>query len=400
MTNSNSENMRKLLNVISEDGPLAPGAFVDPLAAPAVDPVVAPDMTPDPSMDDPMDDAPTSGPETKVEVTMKDGDEVEVEVYAQQGDELSRLMQLAGQFHKDKQGGTLAEPPVDAAPVDMTPDMGMEPDMGMDMPVEPDMGMDIPPEGGPDVPTGSEMDDMELGMDDAPEVDFAMGDEEPMPMEENVTKKHDFGYPNPMQGQEEYELKAYGFQGGASKPVRFVPARSGDNPMVDTSDRKGLREYVSEIESGKKKFLSELANDEDADSTVSNLASGVKVDDSTLDKLKKVAKDTQQGTSPDEKDSEKMDDVLDAADAQGVQLNPNQKKELEKNVKDQQKDDSISEDSIDVPDFKMNIVDEEELAERKRRYSFSKADFGRGIITSPDAKRKRSAKRGLSIYKK
>jgi len=102
---SNSDNMRKLLNVLSEDGPLAPGAFVDPLAAPT--PAI--NSTPSPAMNDPMDDAPTTGPETKVEVTMKDGDDVEVwneigtlhikmEAYKKAQEALSKALEINPNF--------------------------------------------------------------------------------------------------------------------------------------------------------------------------------------------------------------------------------------------------------------------------------------------------------------
>lgn len=392
---NDSDNMRKYLNVLAEDGPLAPGAFVDPMAAV------------DPAMDDPMDDVPTSGPETKIEVTMKDGDEVEVEVYAQQGAELNRLMDLAGMFHKDKQSGMLDSgaaapdmtPDADMAPIDIVPDMdSMAPDTTMS-PTDDDYEMnygdemsDIPPEGGPDVPVGADMDDIALDMDDAPEMDFDISDD---PMYEDDTKRNDFGYPNPMAGQEEYELKAFDFSGSASKPVRFVPARSGDNPMIDMSNKKSLMTYMKEIDDSKKKVLNELANDEKADDTVADLASGVKVKDTTLDKLQKVAKDVQQGASPGDTDAELADDALDAAEAQGVQLNPNVKTGLKKNVADMQKDDAMKE-----SDFKLPVIDEDELEERKRRYSFSPEEFGRGIVTTPASKRKKAARRGLSIYKK
>lgn len=251
----NSTDIRKYLNVLQEGGPLAPGVFDDPMSAPAVDP----------AMDDPMDDAPTTGPETKIEVTMKDGDEVEVEVYAQQGDELKRIMDLAGMFHKDKQSGTLgaemgAEPALDAGlPMSSDPamDMGaamMAPDMEPDMDMEPEMS-EIPPMGGPDVPVGADMaPDMAPDMDVAPEVDFSMDDEMGDDVyEETNPKRHDFGYPNPELGQEEYELKAFDFSGGASKPVRHVPARSGDNPMVDMSNKRSLQSYIQEVDDSKKK---------------------------------------------------------------------------------------------------------------------------------------------------
>jgi len=79
---------------------------------------------------------------------------------------------------------------------------------------------------------------------------------------ENVLagKKHDYGFPNPNLGQEPYELTAHDFVGGAGKPVRFVPARSGDNAMVDVSHQrkdKSLKEYISDVE-GQKKNLNEV----------------------------------------------------------------------------------------------------------------------------------------------
>ena len=103
----------------------------------------------------------------------------------------------------------------------------------------------------------------------------------------------------------------------------------------------------------------------------------------------------QQGAVPGDKDSAKMDDVLDAAKLQGVKLNPNAKKEMEKNVEDQMKDDSVKETIFDLP-----VIDEDDLEERKRRYSFSRAEFGKGIVTDPATKRHRSAKRGLTLLKK
>ena len=153
----NSTDIRKYLNVIKEGGPLAPGVFDDPMAAPAVDPTA----------NDPMDDAASTGPETKIEVTMKDGEEVEVEVYAQQGDELKRLMDLAGMFHKDKQSGTLGGD----MGADMAPDMGAGTDI---IPIEPmDGGVsDIPPDGGTDVPVGADM-APDMGMEcSRPYIDF------------------------------------------------------------------------------------------------------------------------------------------------------------------------------------------------------------------------------------
>ena len=64
--------------------------------------------------DGPLDDDPAMmGPETRVEVSFKDGDDIEVEVYAQGNEELKRLMDLAGIFHKDKQSGMITPPGAD-----------------------------------------------------------------------------------------------------------------------------------------------------------------------------------------------------------------------------------------------------------------------------------------------
>ena len=163
----------------------------------------------------------------------------------------------------------------------MAPDMGvdsMAPDMGvsgpMDLAGEPDMGMDgmgssdmstevpeIPPTGGPDVPSDVPMDSPDIE-DEMPELDFDMSNEEAeADLEEGeetaAGKRFDYGSPNPNLGQEKYSIDAHNFSGGAAKPVRFIPARSGDNAMVDSIGHKGLREYVEEI-TLEKKDLKEL----------------------------------------------------------------------------------------------------------------------------------------------
>ena len=283
--------------------------------------------------DGPLDVDPLSmGPETRVEVSFKDGDNIEVEVYAQGNEELKRLMDLAGIFHKDKQSGMVSPPVSDMAPDAMSvepaptmdlgepeivaPDaMGMEPDpMGMEPDPMADLGASGPeldpatmmaptdnepvgagpladPDGmdsmgspidmpGVDVPADTPADmtpDMDADM--APDMGDEMGASDEMDFEIPVTddldvfeddleegenvlagKKHDYGFPNPNLGQEPYELTAHDFVGGAGKPVRFVPARSGDNAMVDVSHQragKGLKEYISDVE-GQKKNLNEV----------------------------------------------------------------------------------------------------------------------------------------------
>lgn len=269
--------------------------------------------------DGPLDVDPLStGPETRVEVSFKDGDNIEVEVYAQGNEELKRLMDLAGIFHKDKQSGMISPAPgmaPDAMSIEPAPTMdlgepeivapnamGMEPDAmadlgapeepgseldpttmmapidnepvgagplagpdgmdsmgspldmpGVDVPADTpaDMGDDMAPDMGDDMASSDEM-DFEIPVTD----DLDMFDDD-LEEGENVLagKKHDYGFPNPNLGQEPYELTAHDFVGGAGKPVRFVPARSGDNAMVDVSHQregKGLREYISDVEIQKK----------------------------------------------------------------------------------------------------------------------------------------------------
>lgn len=233
-------------------------------------------------------DDPDTGRETKVEVEFKDNDQIEVEVYAQGVDELKRLMDLAGVFHKDKQDGEMT--PIsgdqvggpddvpglapDVAPV-VDPMVGPSDDSMVEPASEPmagdDMGLDVEPEalptGGPEVPV-----DIEPEVDTGPELDFDLSteskeaDEEPIEEDEteaealeevdaaSVGTRHDYGHPNPNLGQEGYDLDAFAFSGNASKPVRFVPARSGDNPMVDSESHKGLREYIEEIAQEKKEI--------------------------------------------------------------------------------------------------------------------------------------------------
>ena len=60
-------------------------------------------------------------------------------------------------------------------------------------------------------------------------------------------ERYDHGVEKPFQGQEPYELTAYNHSSSASVPVRQVPARSGDNPMIDRS-RKKLSKYLDEVE--------------------------------------------------------------------------------------------------------------------------------------------------------
>ena len=45
--------------------------------------------------------------------------------------------------------------------------------------------------------------------------------------------------------------------------------------------------------------------------------------------------------------------------------------------------------------FALPVIDEDDLEERKRRYSFSPDEFGRGIVTSPQVKLRKAAKRGI-----
>ena len=220
--------------------------------------------------------------ETKVEVEFKDNDQIEVEVKATGVDELKRLMDLAGVFHKDKQatagqmthisgpevGGPDNLPvPVEPAPVDaevpgaaatdtdMEPEAGVEPEIGVEPEALPTGGPNVPAEVNPEDDTEApEMDfDMDMASEDEmfEDDDFEGLDEAD---EASAGKRFDYGEPNPNLGQESYDIEAASFSGGASKPVRFVPARSGDNPMVDAIDQKGLREYIEEITQEKKEI--------------------------------------------------------------------------------------------------------------------------------------------------
>jgi len=93
--------------------------------------------------DGPLDvDPATVGPETRVEVSFKDGDDVEVEVYAQGNEELKRLMDLAGIFHKDKQSGIISPPVPDMAPDAMSVEPAPTMDLGAPDAMAPDMGPD------------------------------------------------------------------------------------------------------------------------------------------------------------------------------------------------------------------------------------------------------------------
>ena len=386
--------MRKFLNVIQEAGPMAPGTFDDPLNPnPAPMPTATPVPT-DATADDSgnyVHDVPATGPVTKIEVTMKD----DVEVLAKQGDELKRLMDLAGMFHKEKQSGSLKQEPEvgpvpampAALPAPVSEPVTSEP---TDLPADTEM----PPENGAmdnDEVGSDEMDNDEVGNDEPMDMDFSM--------DENTEKKHDYGYPNPDLGQEDFYMDdASGFSGIARKPVRYVPARQGDNPL---STKKRLQAYVQEIADSKKKVLGEmLPPAKGAENIVNAVTSGVKVDPMTKQKLNKLAKERETGMLAKEPDSEKADSVVDAA-ATELKINPNLYKGMKQNVANMRKKTTVGGTSaptmqtVHEDEFALPLVDEDDLEEKKRRYSFSPSEFGRGIITSPMVKLRRLAKRGI-----
>lgn len=398
--------IRKYLNVINEASPMAPGTFDDPLnpnptlpSAPLAAPT-APDATTD-DAGNYVHDVPATGPVTKIEVTMKDDDEVDVEVLTKQGDELKRLMDLAGLFHKEKQSGTLANNEPEAAPL---PAPVQEPAMATPEPVisqEP-AGMEPEPTDMPvDVEPSSVDSDLDADIDDSPE-----GDDEPMDAEfsmgEDFEKKHDYGYPNPDLGQQDYDMDdASGFSGIARKPVRYTPARHGDNAL--SNNKKSLQAYVQEIADSKKKVLGEmLPPAKSAENVVNAVTSGVKVDPMTKQKLTKLAKERETGMLAKEPDSEKADSVVDAA-ATELRINPNVYKGMKQNVANMRKNATVGGTTaptmktggIGEQNFALPLVDEDDLDEKKRRYSFSPAEFGRGIVTSPMVKLRKAAKRGM-----
>ena len=131
------------------------------------------------------------------------------------------------------------------------------------------------------------------------------------------------------------------------------------------------------------------------DDTVDSLLSTVDTDQKTKKDLQKVAKDMQQGASQTDDDSDKMNAVIAGAEAQNVYVNPNVQAKMKKNADEQEKEDAVSETVFDLP-----VIDEDDLEEKKRRFSFSRQDFGRGIVTSPAAKLNRSARRGISLGKR
>ena len=225
-------------------------------------------------------------------------------------------------------------------------------------------------------------------MDD--EIDFDVDNDSSNPMYERTEKRHDYGYPDPDLGQKDYKLNAFDFSSGATKPVRFVPARSGDNAMVDNSNAKSLQTYMQEVDEGKKKVLDEVVapNQQNKNPALAAVTSGVEVDDNDMAALAKIA-DKRKTTSPNEPEAEVADDIVDAATDTGA-IDPNTAANLTKSAAKLRQTSAMEEQTFSLP-----LIDEDEIEEKKRRFSFSHDEFGKGIVTSPRLKLRRAARRGL-----
>ena len=413
-----NRDLRRYKDIISES---TLREFPDPMPAMA-DPVAN-------VVDDAMDgDDEAQGPVTKIEVTMKDGDDVEVEVYAEQGDELKRLMDLAGVFHKEKQSGTLSAPdmadplgtpgipggPMDTPPMDpmggvdapgmddsglpgddvaiMSPDIGDEVPDGAVPAMDPDMD-DMPPVGGPDVPAdpmagpednlpalpdrGDDMGD-EMGDEidfsvSGPEEESRMYEEEDEDLEESG-KRFDYGHTNPLQGHEPCDLEAYKFSGHANKPVRQIPARSGDNPMIDRSKATRLQAYMEEIET-EKKSVSEV-EDVEVDAISSKISGSSTMTPQQQKELEKKKEEIKKDPNLKHKDAESV-----AVELQPGNLTTTQKMALDKTEKDLE-----------------NGLEEDDLEEKRRRYSFAMRALPTYGLTPSDRMKKsamKAARRGL-----
>ncbi len=339
----------------------------------------------------------SAGPTTKVEIEFTGPEAAEVEVYATGMEEVQRLVDLAGIFHKEKAGSmgmdvdSVGAIDIPAGPVSMDPDMGADPmgmndpmsdPMGIDAPIDDPMGMDDPmadpmgmdapiddptdlpitpgmdspdlggmddpmadpmgmdmPDGGLDVPAG-DMGDMDTidapgTPNDAPELDFGVDMEPEVEGIEESGERHDYGNPAENLGQERFHMDAYNFAGTASKPVRSIPARSGDNPMIDPS-KKGLKEYMADlVEEMEKKGLSEDIKPDDVEEFIAKTFDPAGKDATTAGHIEHAAEELS-------KDPRELEDktpeqiaalvVSDEKVAQGGGLNQAERSDMEKDV--------------------------------------------------------------------
>lgn len=261
-------------------------------------------------------------------------------------------------------GGDLGggmEPELDAAP-----DMGMEPgadDIDADpAPMVGDVADDLVGDMGDDgsvfEPVDSPEDDsMEIDFETDPEMEMESAEEDEDPIEEGeaqqLARRYDHGNMNANIGQEPYRMDAHSFSGSAKKPVRFVPARSGDNPLVDP--KKGLKAYMEAIEA--ERSLSEIEVD-DLDNIVA------KIDTKNNATAKRTVQDIASKMARDpisiKKDSPEtiLTTVRDQAKTKGVDL-AKPINDLTTKLKKNPNDPAIA-----------DITNEDDLEEKRRNYSF------------------------------
>lgn len=160
-------------------------------------------------------------------------------------------------------------------------------------------------------------------------------------------KRYDHGNLDANMGQQTYRMDAHNFSGNAKKPVRFVPARSGDNPLVDP--KKTLKAYMEDIETEKK----ELNEDNTTSELMAKTLKSVK-SPSDQQKVAKAISDLEKTQSfKDENPGEKIRAAVGTLD------NP----ALTRAVDTELKSDQATQDTLQK-------LTDEDLEERRRNYSF------------------------------
>lgn len=169
-------------------------------------------------------------------------------------------------------------------------------------------------------------------------------------------KRYDHGNLDANMGQQPYRMDAHNFSGSAKKPVRFVPARSGDNPLVDP--KKGLKAYMEDIETERNAVL----EDDAASNLMVKTLQGIKNpadQKNMLDTLTDLEKDD----SMDKLDPATKLSVA-ARSTGNAQLSRLVNRELNKpDVKNDLK-------KLETTDLDDEFLADEDLEERRRNYSF------------------------------
>jgi len=178
-------------------------------------------------------------------------------------------------------------------------------------------------------------------------------------------------------------MDAYNFAGGASKPVRQIPARSGDNPMVDPASKKGLKEYMAElVEELEKKDLNEFDLKNKGDALKQAVGAVL-----PADKARGFGNATDDLQNLDPQGDEKTDDL----ETQGVTDLISGKMDI-----------GLTKPEQDAINKRLSTLDDQgdELMDAKRNYSFKQSVLPFQGLTGTQRLHRNALRRAKSSYRK